>query len=79
MAAPDSKSDTAKAANMPENATDVVRVSSNEETQVIDVDTAYLTSSRLTKFFRSVLFQMIMFGALSFVGPAMQDAISNLG
>lgn len=79
MAATDSKSDTAKVANMPENATDVVRVSSNEETQVIDVDTAYLTSSRLTKFFRSVLFQMIMFGALSFVGPAMQDAISNLG
>ncbi|KAK2074990.1 hypothetical protein P8C59_009155 [Phyllachora maydis] len=31
------------------------------------------------RFWRSVLFQMILFGALSFVGPAMGDAISNLG
>ncbi|CAA9959598.1 hypothetical protein P3342_004843 [Pyrenophora teres f. teres] len=30
-------------------------------------------------FFRSVLFQMILFGMLSLVGPAMSDAISNLG
>jgi MFS family permease len=79
MAAQEFKGDQAKVATMPENGTDVARVSSNQETQVIDVDTAYLTSSRFSKFFRGVLFQMIMFGALSFVGPAMQDAISNLG
>lgn len=30
-------------------------------------------------FFRSVLFQMVLFGALSLVGPAMSDAITNLG
>ncbi|XPS99442.1 hypothetical protein M3J09_008619 [Ascochyta lentis] len=30
-------------------------------------------------FFRSVLFQMVLFGMLSLVGPAMSDAISNLG
>ncbi|KAH7093656.1 major facilitator superfamily domain-containing protein [Paraphoma chrysanthemicola] len=30
-------------------------------------------------FYRSVLFQMILFGLLSLVGPAMSDAISNLG
>ncbi|KAH7562174.1 major facilitator superfamily domain-containing protein [Bipolaris maydis] len=35
--------------------------------------------SALSTFFRSVLFQMILFGALSLVGPAMSDAISNLG
>ncbi|KAL5119247.1 hypothetical protein ACEQ8H_002734 [Pleosporales sp. CAS-2024a] len=33
----------------------------------------------LSTFYRSVLFQMILFGALSLVGPAMGDAISNLG
>ncbi|KAF3763925.1 MFS general substrate transporter [Cryphonectria parasitica EP155] len=48
-------------------------------TEVIDVDVAYLSSSKFTKFFRGVLFQMILFGAISFVGPAMSDAISNLG
>ncbi|KAJ4399173.1 hypothetical protein N0V91_009630 [Didymella pomorum] len=30
-------------------------------------------------FYRSVLFQMILFGMLSLVGPAMSDAITNLG
>ncbi|UPX15712.1 uncharacterized protein EKO05_0006152 [Ascochyta rabiei] len=30
-------------------------------------------------FYRSVLFQMVLFGMLSLVGPAMSDAISNLG
>ncbi|KAM0722871.1 hypothetical protein Q7P37_001069 [Cladosporium fusiforme] len=30
-------------------------------------------------FFRSVLLQMILFGMLSLVGPAMSDAITNLG
>lgn len=57
----------------------VTRINSNMATEVIDIDTAYLTSSRSSKMYRSVLFQMIMFGAISFVGPAMSDAISNLG
>ncbi|PSR77499.1 membrane protein [Coniella lustricola] len=48
-------------------------------TEVIEVDAAYLASSKSTRLFRGVLFQMIMFGAISFVGPAMSDAISNLG
>ncbi|QDS73165.1 hypothetical protein FKW77_002154 [Venturia effusa] len=43
------------------------------------IDAKYLASSGSSKFYRSVLFQMILFGALSFVGPAMSDAISNLG
>ncbi|KAE9981665.1 hypothetical protein EG327_006139 [Venturia inaequalis] len=43
------------------------------------LDTEYLASRGLSKFYHSVLFQMILFGALSFVGPAMSDAISNLG
>ncbi|KAH8660302.1 membrane protein [Xylariales sp. PMI_506] len=47
--------------------------------QSMEIDEAYLRSSRFTKIFRGVLFQMILFGALSFVGPAMSDAISNLG
>lgn len=48
-------------------------------TQSETVDLAYLKSTKFSVFFRSVLFQMILFGALSFVGPAMQDAITNLG
>ncbi|KFY39273.1 hypothetical protein V495_06039, partial [Pseudogymnoascus sp. VKM F-4514 (FW-929)] len=73
-----------------------------------EIDTSYLRASRFTRFWRSVLFQMLLFGAyvssfslssshfypllspptpnpplipnsLSFVGPAMSDAISNLG
>ncbi|KAK1962207.1 major facilitator superfamily transporter [Colletotrichum sublineola] len=44
-----------------------------------EIDEAYLRASKFTKFYRGVLFQMILFGALSFVGPAMSDAISNLG
>ncbi|KAF0331950.1 major facilitator superfamily transporter [Colletotrichum asianum] len=43
------------------------------------IDDAYLRAPKFTKFWRSVLWQMILFGALSFVGPAMSDAISNLG
>lgn len=62
----------------PEEQT-IMRVDSNMATEVVEVDTAYLTSSRFSKLYRSVLFQMIMFGAISFVGPAMSDAISNLG
>ncbi|OBT73199.1 hypothetical protein VF21_08712 [Pseudogymnoascus sp. 05NY08] len=47
--------------------------------QVVEIDSSYLHASKFTRFYRSVLFQMILFGALSFVGPAMSDAISNLG
>ncbi|ODN94672.1 membrane protein [Cryptococcus wingfieldii CBS 7118] len=43
------------------------------------VDHAYLNASKSTKFYRGTLFQMFLFGAISFVGPAMSDAISNLG
>ncbi|CAN8105202.1 unnamed protein product [Discula destructiva] len=53
--------------------------SSDMSTEVIDIDAAYLASGTFTKIFRSVLFQMFLFGAISFVGPAMSDAISNLG
>ncbi|KAI7489036.1 hypothetical protein KC357_g2268 [Hortaea werneckii] len=42
-------------------------------------DPRYLRASKWTVFYRSVLFQMILFGWLSLVGPAMMDAISNLG
>ncbi|CAI7583587.1 unnamed protein product [Penicillium glandicola] len=47
--------------------------------QTDGLDDAYLHASASTKVYRGVLFQMILFGALSFVGPAMSDAISNLG
>ncbi|KAJ5746837.1 uncharacterized protein N7511_008533 [Penicillium nucicola] len=47
--------------------------------QTDDLDDGYLHVSTSTKVYRGVLFQMILFGALSFVGPAMSDAISNLG
>ncbi|WVR07876.1 hypothetical protein IAU60_004919 [Kwoniella sp. DSM 27419] len=49
------------------------------ETEVTEIDHAYLNASKSTRFYRGTLFQMIMFGSLSFVGPAMSDAISNLG
>lgn len=57
----------------------IARTDSMEATEVIEVDTAYLQGSTFTKFYRGVLFQMILFGAISFVGPAMSDSISNLG
>ncbi|KAJ4244598.1 hypothetical protein NW762_014454 [Fusarium torreyae] len=44
-----------------------------------EIDYAYLQASKFTKFYKGILFQMILFGTLSFVGPAMNDAISNLG
>lgn len=83
MAALDSK-DGAKVAVMAEEDDGAAmeaatRLESNAETQAIDVDMAYLASSRGTRMYRSVVFQMVMMGALSFVGPAMADAISNLG
>ncbi|WWD21418.1 hypothetical protein CI109_105903 [Kwoniella shandongensis] len=44
-----------------------------------DYDQAYLAAPKSTRFYRGVLFQMILFGTLSFVGPSLNDAISNLG
>ncbi|KAH8759174.1 membrane protein [Hyaloscypha finlandica] len=65
---------------------DAVKVVSNyaaaENTEwalPLEIDETYLAASKSAKFWRSVLFQMVLFGALSFVGPAMSDAISNLG
>lgn len=78
MSAPQVNDDASKGDKGLEEQT-VTRIPSNMETEVVEVDTAYLASSRFTKLYRSVLFQMIMFGAISFVGPAMSDAISNLG
>ncbi|KAH9905488.1 membrane protein [Xylariomycetidae sp. FL2044] len=44
-----------------------------------DIDERYLNSRPFAKFYRSVLCQMILLGCLSFVGPAISDAIGNLG
>ncbi|CAG8196454.1 unnamed protein product [Penicillium olsonii] len=52
---------------------------SNERGQIEEFDDGYLQASTFSRFYRGVLFQMILFGALSFVGPAISDAISNLG
>ncbi|KAI4637019.1 hypothetical protein J4E93_010685 [Alternaria ventricosa] len=52
-----------------------IAIGSQEE--VTDYD--FLRSWKWSTLYRSVLFQMVMFGALSLVGPAMGDAISNLG
>lgn len=79
MSAPESKSGSPKVATLPGNELGLARVDSNTETQAIEVDTTYLATTPMATFYRSVLFQMILFGALSFVGPAMSDAISNLG
>ncbi|TDZ34527.1 UNC93-like protein 2 [Colletotrichum spinosum] len=72
---------TAKDSSKVADTADLAAVSSrvNGGAQGVEVDDAYLRASKSTKFYRSVLFQMILFGALSFVGPAMSDAISNLG
>lgn len=39
------------------------------QTPITTIDLAYLRSTKMSTFYRSVLFQMILFGALSFVGP----------
>ncbi|RBR10207.1 uncharacterized protein FIESC28_09593 [Fusarium coffeatum] len=62
-----------------ENALDHTTSYNDGEVLTEEIDEAYLRASKTTKFYRGVLFQMIMFGTLSFVGPAMNDAISNLG
>ncbi|KAH7564377.1 hypothetical protein BM1_01424 [Bipolaris maydis] len=45
----------------------------------VEVGTMERPRSKMATFYRSVLFQMILFGMLSLVGPAMSDAITNLG
>ncbi|EFX05847.1 membrane protein [Grosmannia clavigera kw1407] len=78
MATDDSKDVSKVSANEAAMET-VQRTESNTDTQAIDVDLGYLAGSKWARIYRSVLFQMVMMGALSFVGPAMADAISNLG
>ncbi|WWC64898.1 uncharacterized protein I303_107512 [Kwoniella dejecticola CBS 10117] len=73
-----------KAVDADINIRDIDYEQGNEAVEVdhddgVEVDQAYLSAPRSTRFFRGTLFQMSMFGALSFVGPAMTDAISNLG
>ncbi|KAF5724344.1 major facilitator superfamily transporter [Fusarium mundagurra] len=60
---------------------DLAPATSYVDGEVLDagIDYGYLNASKPTKFYRSVLFQMILLGLLSCVGPAMSDAISNLG
>ncbi|KAH7265656.1 major facilitator superfamily domain-containing protein [Fusarium redolens] len=60
---------------------DLAPTTSYIDGEVLDeeIDHGYLSASKFTKFYRSVLFQMILLGLLSCVGPAMSDAISNLG
>ncbi|KAF5252695.1 hypothetical protein FANTH_2322 [Fusarium anthophilum] len=60
---------------------DLAPTTSYIDGEVLDagIDYSYLNTSKFTKFYRSVLFQMILLGLLSCVGPAMSDAISNLG
>ncbi|KAG7413021.1 UNC93-like protein 2 [Fusarium oxysporum f. sp. rapae] len=65
--------------NMGQN--DLAPTTSYIDGEVLDagIDYGYLNAPKFTKFYRSVLFQMILLGLLSCVGPAMSDAISNLG
>lgn len=57
---PPTTDDVGKISKMPEEQA-VTRVDSSEmATEVIDVDAAYLASSASTKFYRGVLFQMIL-------------------
>lgn len=52
----------------------IVHVEGSEEP-----DQEYLDLGRFRKFWRSVHLQMILFGLLALAGPAMMDAINNLG
>ncbi|KAF5966685.1 major facilitator superfamily transporter [Fusarium coicis] len=76
MATPAPKDDTKISGH-----NDLAPTTSYIDGEVLDagIDYAYLNASKPTKFYRSVLFQMILLGLLSCVGPAMSDAISNLG
>ncbi|CVL08037.1 uncharacterized protein FMAN_09647 [Fusarium mangiferae] len=60
---------------------DLDPTTSYNDGEVLDagIDYGYFNASKFTKFYRSVLFQMILLGLLSCIGPAMSDAISNLG
>ncbi|WWC69811.1 uncharacterized protein I206_103754 [Kwoniella pini CBS 10737] len=49
----------------------------NDDTR--EPDQAYLRAPKRLRWFRGTLFQMFLFGLLSFSGPAMSDAIDNLG
>lgn len=66
------------------NANVTTDIESNSDDVAIGTQTPlpphhHIESWKLPTLFRSVLFQMVLFGALSFVGPAMSDAITNLG
>ncbi|KAK5130846.1 hypothetical protein LTR08_001618 [Meristemomyces frigidus] len=76
MASPQEKDNVKNTVNTTN--VDAEDVAIGSQVQVNDSWT-YLRSSKWNIFYRSVLCQMILFGALSFVGPAMSDAISNLG
>lgn len=57
---PPTTDDVGKTTKMPEEQ-EISRVESTEmATEVIEVDAAYLASSASTKFYRGVLFQMIL-------------------
>ncbi|WVQ79204.1 hypothetical protein IAT38_001300 [Cryptococcus sp. DSM 104549] len=58
------------------NDRDVPSLDFNDEEEV---DNAYLAAPKSTRFYRGTLFQMILFGILSFCGPSLADAISGLG
>ncbi|KAJ4151726.1 hypothetical protein NW765_013254 [Fusarium oxysporum] len=60
---------------------DLAPTTSYIDGEVLDagIDYGYQNAANFTKIYRSVLFQMILLGFLSCVGPAMSDAISNLG
>ncbi|KAG9499492.1 hypothetical protein J7337_007948 [Fusarium musae] len=75
MATPAHKDDTKISGH-----NDLAPITSYVDGEVLDagIDYAYLNASKPTKFYRSVLFQILL-GLLSCVGPAMSDAISNLG
>lgn len=55
----------------PTPVTSELDIGEGSQTEVVDY--AYLRPWKFNVFYRSVLWQMIMFGALSFVGPAMSD------
>ncbi|RDW68475.1 hypothetical protein BP5796_09132 [Coleophoma crateriformis] len=69
--------DDAKGTIVAQGTTIVESIPEGQESS--QIDEAYLRSSWFTKFYRGVLFQMILFGIISLVGPSMSDAISNLG
>lgn len=63
MATPDSKDDTKAAAEVDVQNATVDNYVVGDGEYFAEIDQAYLTSTWFPKFFRSVLFQMILFGA----------------